>query len=494
MKNRYPKHVIRIGALAWLTAAALIACAEETPVQTTTDTTEAVPSVTETAAVTEESRPTLGLPEMDFGGKPYRIYATYESDALSLVADDITGEPVNDIIFERNAMLSEQYNFVFEASWSTDDVQHRKDVAASVLAGEDAWELISGACVYTCNNAVEGIYENLYEIPYLNFDEEWWSQQSVEEMTLNGKMFTTLSSINYKPLANASVIFFNKKLLDAHDMELPYRWVSDGTWTLDKLITETKGFYRDLNGDSTRDTDDQYGFITHPQQVGILTACGTQVLAKTEDGGLEFTVLSDKMASLVGTLYSWYYESGDVYLTTFRVAEDDFTANIFKKENTAYSYGQLNYAPSHYRDSSLSYGIAPMPKYDENQDSYYALAYPNLFSVPLTCQNTELAGFVFEAMTYYGYYDVSPAYYELTLQGKIADANEDVAMLEIINNSLTASFAYCYDNWEGFAHLLGERMRFTQTSGTKDLASAFEKYKKSAQKRLDLVIAGFADD
>ncbi|MBE6658780.1 MAG: hypothetical protein E7604_10085 [Ruminococcaceae bacterium] len=492
MKTQYQKHINPIGAVLLLSAAALIACGENAP-SVTTDAVQTDAPITETEAVTEINRPALTMPETDFGGAAYRIYATYESDARSLIADSITGEPVNDIIYERNAALSEQYNFVYEASWSTDDVQHRKDVAAAVLAGEDAWELISGACVYTCNNAVEGIYQNLYDIPYLNFQEAWWSQQSVEEMTLNGKMFTTLSSINYKPLANASVIFFNKKLLDAHDMELPYQWVLDGKWTLDRLITETKGFYRDLNGNSTRDPDDQFGFITHPEQVGILTACGTQVLAKTDDGGLEFTVLSDKMATLVSELFSWYYESGDVFLTTFRVAEADFTSNIFKKENTAYSYGQLNYAPSHYRDSSLSYGIAPMPKYDEQQESYYSLAYPNLFSVPLTCQNTELAGFVFEAMTYYGYYDVSPAYYELTLQGKIADAQEDVAMLEVINNSLTASFAYCYDNWQGFAHLLGERMKFTRTSGTKDLASAFEKYKKNAQKRLDLVIAGFAD-
>lgn len=117
-----------------------------------------------------------------------------------------------------------------------------------------------------------------------------------------------------------------------------------------------------------------------------------------------------------------------------------------------------------------------------------------LFSVPISCQNHEFAGLIFEAMTYYGYYDVIPAYYELTLQGKIADSPDDAGMLELINDHLTVSFAYCYDNWQGFAHLLGERMRFNKTSGTKDLASAFEKYKKSAQKRLDKVLAGFIDE
>ena len=96
-------------------------------------------------------------------------------------------------------------------------------------------------------------------------------------------------------------------------------------------------------------------------------------------------------------------------------------------------------------------------------------------------------------MSYYGYYDVLPAYYELTLQGKIADSPDDVEMLEIIKDSMTASFAYCYDNWQGYAHLLGSVMGFNRTSGSKDLASAYEKTNKSAQKRLDEILAGFAD-
>ena len=85
-------------------------------------------------------------------------------------------------------------------------------------------------------------------------------------------------------------------------------------------------------------------------------------------------------------------------------------------------------------------------------------------------------------------------YYELTLQGKIADAPDDAEMLTIIRDNLTASFAHCYDNWQGFGHLLGMRLGFTEKGGKKDLASAYEKGIKSAQKRLDLVLAGFADE
>lgn len=485
---------VRMTALLLLASSALLACGNQAEQPTvTTAVTDETAAVTE--AVTEEIRPELGLPEMDFGGAEYRITCCYESGAKTLVAEEINGEAVNDIVFERNNYLSDQYNFKFAVEWGDGNYDtHTKNVKTAVLAGDDAWELVYGNTVVTNNNAIDGIYMDLYDVPHLNFDQPWWPAQSVEQMTVYDKMFTICSGINYEQLSSSKILFFNKELLAAQDLETPYQWVQDGTWTMDKLISQTKDMYQDLNGDGKRDLGDRYGFATHPEQNGFLMSCDAQVLAPTEDGGRDFALLTEKMADLIGKLYGWYYESGDAFLGSFRATDEDFTPFVFRAGNVAYSFGHLYHATDYYRDSELKYGIVPMPKYDEQQDSYYVFACPSLFSVPVSCQNTELAGFVFEAMTYYGYYDVIPAYYELTLQGKIADSPEDAAMLELINDHLTVSFAYCYDNWQGFAHLLGERMKFTKTSGTKDLASAFEKYKKTAQKRLDKVLAGFIDE
>ena len=161
-------------------------------------------------------------------------------------------------------------------------------------------------------------------------------------------------------------------------------------------------------------------------------------------------------------------------------------ATAFATGHTVFTFGHIMHAPTYYRGSDISYGILPQPKYDTEQERYIAFACPSLFSVPITCQNTELAGFVFEAMTYYGYFDVIPVYYGTTLKGKVADAPEDVEVLEIVNDALTVSFAYCYDNWEGFAHFLsGTVMNFTDTGGNKDVASVYAKRNKIAQKRLD---------
>lgn len=487
------ENMIRLTAVLLLASSALLACGDqaEQPAVTTAaaDDTAAV-----TEAVTEDNRPELGLPEKDFGGADYRIYCSSEDDAESLVVESLNGEAVNDIIYERNSNLSDTYNVKFVMQYADDGNAQASEIAKIVLAGDDAYELLGVHVVYGCNNAINGIYQNLYEVPYLDFDRPWYPAQTIDQMTVNGKMFTIASGINYKQLDYAKILVFNKEILSANDLETPYQSVLDGTWTMDRLISQAKDLYRDLNGDGKHDLGDQYGFMTHPEQNGFLTSCDTQVLSKTADGGLEFAVLTERMASVVDKLYGWYYESGDVFLGSFRADEPDFIPTVFMNGHAAYSFAHLYHTTQYYRDSDISYGVAPMPKYDEKQDSYYVFACPNLFAIPVSCQNMEMAGFIFEAMTYYGYYDVLPAYYELTLQGKIADSQDDVAMLDVINNNLTASFAYCYDNWQGFAHLLGERMKFNKTSGTKDLASAFEKFKKSAQRRLDKVLAGFADE
>lgn len=474
-------------------ASVFTACASDTttPADDAVDTASV--TETQTEAVTEELRPAHNLPEMDFGGKTYRISSVYEGEALALVPDSLNGDSVNDITYERNAYLTETYNFVLEANAKYEG-DHQNAVKKQILAGEDAFELILGNNVLTCNNAIEFLYRDLYEIPHLDFTQPWWPAQSVEQMTVYDKMFTITSNAAYLQFSVAEVLIFNKDLLAAHDLALPYDWVRDGSWTMDLMIAQTKDLYRDLNGDGKRDLDDQYGFITHPDQTGFLTSCDAQTLAATEDGGREISVMSDKMVSLVEMLYNWYYESGDALMTTFRGAEEHYTPKVFLKGHTAYSYAPIYYATDNYRHGDINYGIVPMPKFDREQDTYYVWASPSLFSIPITCQNEEFAGFVLEALSYYGYYDVVPAYYEQTLQGKIADAPDDAEMLTIIRDNLTASFAHCYDNWQGFGHLLGMRLGFTEKGGKKDLASAYEKGIKSAQKRLDLVLAGFADE
>lgn len=477
-----------LASAAALLLAALLSCGEGT--SAAPDNTENDDTAPATEAVS--ARPDSGLPDMDFGGAVYRISTYSEGDLNALYAKETNGEAVNDAIYERNSALEEKYNFTFDTRVTNSEYNaHTKEIANLVLANEDAYELVCGHVVATCNNAIAGYYQDLHEVPYLDFSKPWWPAQSVDEMTIYGRMFTICSGITYIQLANAKVIFFNKELLSANDLPLPYDLVRDGKWTIDKLIAQTKGLYQDVNGDGVRGLEDMYGYTTYPSQNGFLVSCKTPVLSPTEDGGREITVMTGRTSSLVEQLYSWYYESGDAFLAVSDTSKDDYVGNVFGNGHAAYAFSLLKVANQHYRNDNIVYGVVPQPKFDEAQDDYYVFACPSLFSIPLSTENLDFAGFIFEAMTYTGYYDVIPMYYEITLKGKVADSPDDMEMLEIINDHLTVSFAYCYDNWQGFAHLLNSRLGFTQTEGSKDLASMYETYLPSAQARLDAILDGF---
>ncbi len=483
-------------ALALLLPALMTSCSEknpeEAPEQSAAPVSADIPG-SEPAEEEEETRPPHNLPEMDFGGASFRISAFDGSNSVpTLQPEELNGEAVNDAIYNRNTLLTETYDFVFDTvPYGTDYGAHTREISTMVRAGDDAYEMIYGHVVGTCNNAINGDYMNLYELPYIDFGAVWWPAQSVDEMTVFGRMFTITGSATYSQLAAAKVVFFNKDLTAQYGLEEPYNLVRSGDWMIDALIGTTKDIYQDTNGNGERDPSDLYGYGTGPMQNGFFVSTNTPILSRTEDGGKEITVMTDRTVALVEKLYSWYYESGSVYLK-MDVAGETGYATEFASGHTVFSFGHINHAPSYYRASDISYGILPQPKYDSEQESYIAFACPSLFSVPITCQNTELAGFVFEAMTYYGYFDVIPVYYGTTLKGKVADSPDDIEMLEIVNDALTVSFAYCYDNWEGFAHFLsGTVMNFTETGGSSDVASVYAKRNKIAQKRLDKCLKAF---
>ncbi len=201
--------------------------------------------------------------------------------------------------------------------------------------------------------------------------------------------------------------------------------------------------------------------------------------------------MSEKTQILIDKMYNWYYENEGVFLGSSNGKDNsDIYTTPFTSNRALTMFGFMSTSSS-LRYTDVIYGVVPHPKFDENQEKYYTFTRPNIILVPITCTDTDLVGFFMEAMTYYGYYDVVKAYYETVLQGKIADSPEDAEMMQIANDSLTVSFPYNYENFIGFSNLWG-LLKFQYKSGSKDLASVYEKNLKAAQKRLDLVLEGFS--
>ena len=97
------------------------------------ETDPAADTSADTVAVeteTAETRPSHGLPDQDFEGAPFRISCYGDEDQVPFLQPaESTGEAVNDAIYNRNSLLMDEYNFVYETvAYGIDYQKHEKDI------------------------------------------------------------------------------------------------------------------------------------------------------------------------------------------------------------------------------------------------------------------------------------------------------------------------------------------------------------------------------
>jgi len=471
-----------------------VACSTTDPEETKNPSQSQQPNEPDTDE-SGETRLDSGLEMRTFDGLTYRV-SSYTPNTKHIYDETGYGDnPVDKASYDRAQYVMETYDMKFDTSFILKDYEaHNKTISEMMKTNDDLYELIFGHVVATCNMAVAGYYYDWYEVPYADPSQPWWPQQTVEQMTVYEKMFTVSTTITQEPLIYAAVMFINKDLLASYNKELPYEWIRQGTWTLDKLISETKDVWTDVGGDGQKSLDDIYGYSTPPNEPGILCALDAPILVRAEDGGYTFGVNSEKMVSVIEKLHQFYFEESGVFQSSvWDSAGEAKDIVFFGNGHALYGFGQLHNAIEILQPNpDITYGIIPQPKYDEAQSSYYTFTEPDLLSIPMTCQNIEFAGYIFELMSYMGYYDVYPVYLSSSLKGQLSDAPDDAEMLQRIQDTLTVQFSYCYDNWQGygfFFNLLGWTNGATNPS--KNVAFYAKTNKNSATARLEKVLTAF---
>ena len=102
-----------------------------------------------------------------------------------------------------------------------------------------------------------------------------------------------------------------------------------------------------------------------------------------------------------------------------------------------------------YRDMQDAYGVLPLPKFDENQQSYccYRTGGTPIISIPVTNNDPTRAGIILDALSYLSWRDVLPVYYDLNVSQKALRNEDSIEMLSIIRDSryfdVSRVYAWC---------------------------------------------------
>ena len=411
--------------------------------------------------------------------------------------DGINGEPINDAVFERNKAVEERLG-VKISNIPDDDLGGYNIVSrveTAVEAGSDEYDVLAAACYITLGQSTKGIFANLRDSEYMDFDKPWWSQGLNDATLYRDNQHVVAGALLLSIYRFAYATVFNQKLFDDAGQKYLYEYVDNGTWTLDKQISLTPLFHRD-NGDNIQDEEeDVYGFIStyHISVDPYWSSCEVDILKTNEDGEFEIIFETSKLFDVAEKVLTLYHKTDDSAYIVKNLPYDghmDRVCDLFAEGKAAMATVRImGLERENVRSMTDKFGIVPMPKFDETQKEYHSMLHDQftVISVPTTVKGNRLdeVGAVLEALSSAAYRIVKPVYYEETLRTKIAQDQQSSLMMEQIINSLTTDSGIFYtDALGGFQNPFREIIESKQNTVT----SKYRVAVLSLQKKLRTVM------
>ena len=359
-----------------------------------------------------------------------------------MVGDQYQETDSDDVIdsatFRRNKEVEAKYGITITASESS--AQYETDALNSILAGDDAYDLIFAHSRAAFVYAVQGAVHNVNDISTIHTDKPWWNKDVQNSCNINGHQYVLDGDISRQGLGSAMVLFFNKEIFDELGFDYPYELVKDGDWTFDEFSYLARKGAADLNGDGVMTLeDDRFGFVpgTWMAPINILYAGGEKVYDKNDEGKLELTLFSNKTVDIFSEFFSL------LDTESCEIVPDDYTGGShFKAGRAMFTTSTMDTAIA-YRSMDDDFGIVPYPKFDED-DNYSTVinGIAHLVVIPITVPDVERTGAITEALCAYGSKYVIPAFYETTLKTKTARDDESEEMIDMVKDSIIYDIGY----------------------------------------------------
>ncbi len=380
------------------------------------------------------------LSDETFDGYNFRIL-TRRGQSYDQYQEEDSEDVVRSAIYKRNKAVQERYGITITASETTGG-NYETEALNSILAGDDAYDLIFPHSRATFNYALQNAAYNINDILSIDLDKPYWASDLRRSLEVNGKLYFLDGDITTHRLSHAMCLNFNKRIFDELGLEYPYESVKDGSWTFDEFAYLAKKGGADLNGDGVRKPeDDRYGFFDSDWfgPIEIMYTGGQKIYDKNDEGEIELTLYNNKTLDIFSEYFN-LMKNENCFLRLSDIS--DYTGNMFAEGRAMMAYSSLGLAEE-YRNMDDDFGILPYPKFSE-EDEYASIvnAYAHIGFIPVTVSNVERTGTIVEALAAYGAEFVTPAFYDVALKVKNTRDEESEEMIDIIKDSIIYDIGY----------------------------------------------------
>lgn len=500
------KKIISLLLASLLLLAAFAGCSEggedngdapEAAPQQTDDVSPAADDEPEIEAGEERIDPDLPA-DLDFGGHAFQILNNDHTIPLwtqrDIGAEELTGEAINDAVFNRNGTVSEKYNC---------EVVSRKtlnlagELSTAIKSGDQSADLATVQLRTFSSKAQDGSFVELHSVPSLDLTKPWYDQNSVAEVSIKHKLYGAATDITLMDKQATTAMVFSKPVYEDYGFLGTYGsfydLVREGKWTYDVLYNMATSVSADLDGDGKRTKEDLYGLLFQRDTLtSFFNGFGQAVMTKNADDIPEPTLMTEQGSDTLDRIFDLLYQE-DYCMNVMITFGEDYTDNMVKMfEQKQSLFLWIRFADvENLRAMDIDFGISPVPLRDESQSRYYSSVNPyvgTLTCIPQCAYDVEMTGYFVEALASESHYRVLPEYYEINLKGKVARDQESRDMMDTIFSSRIYDLGQIYDPGD-FANTL----IYMTMSHDRDVASKWAKTSKVVNKTLEKMLAKFED-
>ena len=412
----------------------LAACGGDAPAAETT----AAPADTTEAVTTDDGLAHDDLGDIRFDGETFTMWQYTVLGGFRM--EEETGDILDDAIYARNRAVEERLGVTVEyldsglGSSGAEQAQSAAMIEANILAGETGIH----AYQHVQHSSMPTLVNNLYfvdwnTIPNVDLTKPYWCQNAISDINYGSKVFLMTGLYNYKVMADANCLIFNKRILDEANVEYPYQSVLDGTWTYDKWMKIIADTARDLNGDTVFDlANDQYGYVGSlwESPYTFFVGMGGDLLTKDKDNMPVSVIATERNVDIIDRLLTLAHSTDGSTISS----KGSDMINTFSAGRAATIQCGIGYIPSSFRDMKDDFGFVPSPKFDEAQEDYnvWIANYTAMTYIPITNNELDMTGAVLEIMSMESYNRVIPAYVDKVLTVKSTRDTESEAMVPFI--------------------------------------------------------------
>ena len=428
------------------------------------------------------------LPESYNYGTEFVILYFLEQYLNDFWVPESTGGVIDNAVYSAICSTEERFGVTISAIFSGtgSEAEHVNLIRNQISVNQTDFDVARTHDVHGANLSLEDVLIDLLEVEQFDFTKPWWPQKNMESLTFMGQMYLMSSSISYRGLLSTSSVFFNKELMEDHEMEFPYQQVLDMDWYLEDMFVSIEDFH--IEGDAGiegKSGDDTFGIVIPSQLYCWPESFGIELVQKDPDTGeLVLNGHDERMYDLVDKMYSVLWENDGGYVVTRPDAQ-----KMFGQHQAIYIPVHIGSAVQVFLDYDVDYGIVPYPMLDDTQDQYYAGYTDRYFVIPNTCTDLDYVGTILESMSAEGYRQVTPAYFEVALKNRYTKDPISKQMVDLIKQSMILDFAYVYGGNQWFTDTMRDLL--TGSSPNHDYASYYAKKLPNAEARVDVVTEKF---